>query len=147
VSAPGADSRTKLFTNQFDVDLCEDITRVSSITARFPKVDCTDSADAKYKTFMPGNPVYGNITFEGNVHSNTFSNIKDWVKATYNGEDVRKTISVNIRKHQTEDAARSFTLHDCYPLSFNYVDTGAGGSGGMVRTWTLEVRVNRTEMA
>lgn len=147
MSAPGADSRTKLFTNQFDCDLCEDITRISSITMRFPKVDCTDSADATYKTYMPGNPSYGNITFEGTCHSGTFPNIKDWVKATYNGEDIRKDITINLRAHQTEDSARGFNLLSCFPTSFNYIDIGAGGSSGAVRSWTLEVRVNRIEMA
>jgi phage tail-like protein len=145
MSAPGADSRTKVFTNQFDCDLNPHITKISSITMRFPKMDCTDSADSTYKTYAPGNPVYGNITFEGNIHSDSFGTIRDWVKDCYEGKEIRKAITINIRTQQTEDPARAFNLHDTFPVHFDWIDIAAGG--GAVAKWTLEVRVNRCEMA
>ena len=107
-------------------------------------MDCTDSADATYKTFAPGNPVYGNITFEGNIHSDSFGDIRSWVKDSYEGNDIRKNITINIRGQQTADAARTFNLLDTFPVHFDWIDVSAGG--GAVAKWSLEVRVNRVEM-
>lgn len=143
----GKESRKKLFTNQFDTDLNEDVTKVSAITMRFPKVPSTDSGDFKYKTYQPGQPVYGNITFEGVCHNSTFDAIRTWVKDCYNGAEIRKDLSINLREHQAETAARTFNLFACFPVAFNYVDIAGGGDNGAVMHWTLEVRVNRIEMA
>lgn len=143
----GKESRKKLFTNQFDTDLCEDVTKISAITMRFPKCPATDSGDFKYKTFQPGQPIYGNITFEGVCHDATFDNIRSWVKAAYNGEEIRKDISINLRTHQQDSPARSFNLIACFPVSFNYVDIAGGGDAGAVMHWQLEVRVDRITMA
>lgn len=140
--------REVCFTNQFDVDLCEDICKVSSITMRFPKTPSTNSGDGKYKTWQPGQPVYGNITFEGISHPSTVGDITSWVKQNYNGEGqvTRKKITVNVRQHQQETAARTFNLIDTFPTSFSYVDIAAGADAGAVQHWTLEVRVQRIEM-
>lgn len=142
----GKESRKKCFTNQFDVDLCEDITKVSAITMRFGKCVATDSGDFKYKTYQPGQPVYGNITFEGVCHAGTFSKIQSWVKACYDGKDIRKPITINLRQHQQEGAVRTFNLVDTFPQRFNYVDIAAEGNAGAVIHWTLEVRCDRIEM-
>lgn len=145
----GNESRKKAFVNQFDVDLCEDITKVSAITMRFAKCVATDSGDFKYKTFQPGQCEYGNVTFEGVCHASTFSKIQSWVKACYNGDEnvARKDITINLRKHQTEEAIRTFNLFEAMPEAFNYVDVAAEGNAGVNIRWTLEVRVTRIAMA
>lgn len=143
----GKESRSKAFTNQFDVDLCEDITKVSAITMRFGKCVCSDSADFKYKAWQPGQPVYGNITFEGVCHAGTFNKIQKWVKDCYDGKDIRKPITINLRTHQSDKAFRTFNLIDAFPQRFNYIDIAAEGASGAVIHWTLEVRVDRIEMA
>lgn len=142
----GKETRKKCFTNQFDTDLCEDVTKISSITMRFGKCVGTDSGDFKYKTWQPGQPVYGNITFEGVCHAGTFKNIQSWVKDCYDGKEIRKTLTINLRTHQQQDAARTFNLVDAFPQAFNYVDIAAEGNAGAVIHWTLEVRVDRIEM-
>lgn len=145
----GNESRKKAFVNQFDVDLSEDITKVSAITLRFAKCVATDSGDFKYKTYQPGQPEYGNITFEGVCHKDTFANIQTWVKDCYNGADhvQRKDITINLRTHQQDTPIRAFNLHDAFPEAFNYVDVAAEGSAGVNIRWTLEVRVDRITMA
>ncbi len=145
----GNESRKKAFVNQFDVDLSQDITKVSAITMRFAKCVASDSGDFKYKTFQPGQPEYGNITFEGMCHASTFNQIQTWVKDCYNGAAnvQRKDITINLRSHQKTDAIRSFNLMHCFPESFNYVDVAAEGNAGVNIRWTLEVRVDRIEMA
>jgi phage tail-like protein len=145
----GQESRKKAFVNQFDVDLNEDITKVSAVTLRFAKCVATDSHDFKYKTYQPGQPEYGNITFEGMCHKDTFSKIQSWVKDCYNGSDnvTRKDITINLRTHQQESPIRTFNLHDAFPEAFNYVDVAAEGNAGVNMRWTLEVRVHRITMA
>jgi phage tail-like protein len=142
----GKESRKKCFTNQFDTDLCEDVTKISAITMRFGKCVATDSGDGKYKTWQPGQPVYGNITFEGVCHPSTFTKIQTWVKDCYDGKEIRKTLTINLRTHQQTDPARTFNLVDSFPQAFNYVDIAAEGNAGSVIHWTLEVRVDRIEM-
>lgn len=149
----GEVTREKAFTNQFDVDLCEDITKVSSITARFGKCVGSDSADGRYKTYQPGQPVYGNITFEGVCHPSTFGAIQSWVKNCYNGAAQengmveRKNITINLRQHQQDAAIRTFNLMQTFPQRFNYVDIAAEGNAGTVIHWQLEVRVDEIVMA
>lgn len=145
----GNESRKKAFVNQFDVDLCQDITKVSAITMRFAKCIATDSGDFKYKTYQPGQPEFGNITFEGVCHPSTFSSIQSWVKSCYNGDEsvARKEITVNLRTHQQDTPIRTFNLHDCMPEGLNYVDVAAEGNSGVNVRWTLEVRVIRISMA
>jgi phage tail-like protein len=142
----GKETRKKCFTNQFDTDLCEDVTKISAITMRFGKCVGTDSGDGKYKTWQPGQPVYGNITFEGVCHPSTFKKIQSWVKDCYDGKEIRKTLTINLRTHQNNDAARTFNLVDTFPQRFNYVDIAAEGNSGAVIHWSLEVRVDRIEM-
>jgi phage tail-like protein len=145
----GEESRKKAFVNQFDVDLCEDINKVSAITMRFAKCVATDSGDFKYKTWQPGQPEYGNITFEGYCHPDTFTKIQSWVKDCYNGTSQvkRKDITINLRKHQTESPIRTFNLIACFPQHFNYVDVAAAGDAGIHVRWTLEVLVQQVNMA
>lgn len=145
----GNESRKKAFVNQFDVDLCQDITKVSAITLRFAKCVATDSDDVKYKCYQPGQPEFGNITFEGVCHPSTFNGIQSWVKDCFDGaENVkRKDITINLRKHQQPDAIRTFNLLNTFPESFNYVDVAAEGNSGVNVRWTLEVRVDRITMA
>lgn len=143
----GKETRKKLFTNQFDVTLCEDITKVSAITMRFPKTGGSDGADFRYKVWQPGQPIYGNITFEGVCHDSTFKDVQKWVKECYDGKEIRKTISINLRTHQQAGASRTFELHDTFPVAFNYIDIAAEGASGAVMHWTLELRVDRIKMA
>ena len=144
----GKESRLHHFKNQFDCDLSADITKISAITMRFEKCISTHSHDFRYKTYQPGKPVYGNLTFEGICHPKSFKDIQAWVKQCYNGdEDVkRKQITINLRTHQQEKAFRTFNLVDCFPQAFNYVNIEAEGNSGGVMHWTLEVRALRIEM-
>lgn len=147
------EARKKAFTNQFDCDLCEDITKISAITARFGKCVASDSANHQYKVYQPGMPVYGNITFEGVCHPDTFAKIQSWVKDCYTGKQqakgmvLRKNITINLRQHQQEGAIRTFSLMECFPQRFNYVDIAAEGNAGAVIHWQLEVRVHEINMA
>jgi phage tail-like protein len=138
--------RAKCFTSHFSVDLSKHIISISPITARFPAVPAGDGRNFQYKTYQPGQPQYGNITFEGVEHKDTIQNIKSWVKDTYDGKEIRKDITIEVFD-QAGDTVRSFNLIDTWPTHFSILDCGAEGSAGTVVKWTLEVRVNRIDMA
>lgn len=138
--------RSKIYTSYFKTDLCDHVSSVSPITARFPKVPASDSRHHDYRRFQPGQPIYGNIVFTIIDHDDSRSKIKSWVKDCYDGKDSRRDVTVEVL-NQAGDAVRTFNLIDCFPTSLDYVDVGAGGTAGTVGKIRLEVRVNRITMA
>jgi len=138
--------RAKCFTSNFKCDLNAHITSISPITSRFPTVAASDGRHWQYKVYQPGQPVYGNMTFEGLEHADSIGNIRDWVKTVYDGAAPRKDITIEVYD-QAGDTVRTFNLMSCFPLHFSILDVGADGTSGTVVRWTLEVRVNRIDMA
>ena len=138
--------RAKCFTSHFSCDLSKHITSISPIVARFPPVPASDGRNVRHKCTQPGQPVYGNITFEGVEHKDTIGNIKSWVKDTYEGREIRKDITIEVFD-QAGDTVRTFNLIDTWPTHFSILDCGAYGQAGTVVKWTCEVRVNRMDMA
>jgi phage tail-like protein len=138
--------RAKCFTSHFKCDLSNHILSISPITARFPPVPASDGRHWQYKVTQPGQPCYGNITFEGAEHKDSIGNIKNWVKEVYDGKEIRKDISIEVYD-QAKDTVRTFNLMDTFPTHFSILDCGADGQSGTVIRWTLEVRVNRIQMA
>lgn len=136
----------KCFTSHFTVDLFPHCTTVSPITARFPPVAASDGRHYQYKVTQPGQPLYGNITFEGLEHKDSIGNIKSWVKDVYDGKEARKDMTIEV-KDQSGDVVRTFNLMRCFPTHFQILDLAADGSNGTVVRWTLEVRVDRIDMA
>jgi len=120
--------RTKLFTNQFDIDISPDVT---SVNIGFIK-------------FSP-QPSYGDwiITKTQNSDDVSFS---DWMKQTVQGNDIRKDISLNLRQSQTENTVRTIICIDAFPVYWNHGEYGSAGSGGAVLEETLIVRCDRVEM-
>jgi phage tail-like protein len=138
--------RAKCFTSHFKTDLSDHVITISPITARFPKVECSDGRHWQYKVFQPGQPLYGNLTFEGAEHKDSIGNIKSWVKDVYDGKEIRKDITIEVYD-QAKDVTRTFNLIDTWPTALSIIDLGAAGQSGTVVKWTLEVRVNRIDMA
>ena len=137
--------RAKCFTSHFSCDLSKHITSISPITSRFPAVASGDGRHWQYKVYQPGQPVYGNITFEGVEHKDTIAGVRDWVADVYNGKEIRKDISIDIFD-QAGDTVRTFNLINTFPIHYSILDVGAEGSAGTVVKWTLEVRVERVDM-
>ena len=78
------------------------------------------------------------------VDGDKIPNVKDWVKEVYDGKDVRKDITIEILD-PTGTTLRTFFLPDAMPVRFGIMDVDTGNSE--VLHWTLEVRVNRIDMA
>ena len=78
------------------------------------------------------------------VDGDKIPNVKDWVKEVYDGKDVRKDITIEILD-PTGTTIRTFFLPNASPVRFGIMDVDTGNSD--VLHWTLEVRVNRIDMA
>jgi phage tail-like protein len=135
-----------VFVNNFTSDLSKDLVKISAITMRIPKIPASTGLDVKERTYRPGRPVFGNITFEGAEHKGAdgTKKIRDWVKMAYDGKDARKNISVTV-KNQKGDDVRTFDLESCLPVSYSSIDLGSQG-GPSTMHWVLEVRVQQVKM-
>jgi phage tail-like protein len=138
--------RSKVYTSFFKTDMSKHCIAISPITARFPKVPASDSRHYDYRRYQPGQPIYGNITFEIIDHDDSRKECKAWMKDCYDGKDARKDLTIELW-NQAGDTVRTFNLIDTFPTSLDYVDVGSGGGAGTVGKIRLEVRVNRIEMA
>ena len=138
------ESDKHVFVNNFTCDLSEDITKISAITMRIPKIPSTTGLDVAEKTYRPGRPNYGNITFEGAEHKSGVKKIRDWVKTAYDGKDARKDMTITIKNQKGEDV-RTFNLISCLPVAYSSIDFGSQG-GAQTMHWVLEVRVQQVKM-
>jgi phage tail-like protein len=135
-----------IFVNNFVVDMGGEqkhIRKVSPITMRIPKIETTTGLD-KWKTWRPGRPNFGNITFEGSELKDD-NTIETWVKEAYDGNEARKDVTIKIRNQKGEDV-RVFNLFSVLPVAYSKIDIGSQG-GAQTMHWTLEVNVQRIEMA
>ncbi len=139
------DADAHIFVNNFKVDLNEDVTQVSSINMTIPKIPTTTGSDIKERTFRPGRPTFGNITFTGAEHADSVKNIRQWVKSAYDGKPSRKNITVEVH-NQKHEIIRTFNLMECLPVAYSSIDFNSQG-GAATMHWVLEVRVQRIEMA
>lgn len=134
-----------IFNNRFKVDLSEDITKVSSIVLQLDKIESTTGNHHEHKVFIPGIGTFGTITFQGAEHKDGVKKIREWVKTAYDGNDARKSVTVELH-NQKGETIRTFHLHECFPIAYNTIDMGSQG-GRTTISWTLDVRVTRVEMA
>jgi len=139
------DSDAHIFCSNFKSDLNEDIVKISSINMTVPKVATTTGFDTAQKTFRPGRPTFGNITFCGAEHKDSVKIIRQWVKDAYDGKPVRKNITIEIH-NQKHEIVRTFHLLECLPVAYSSVDFNSQG-GAATMHWVLEVRVHLVEMA
>jgi len=135
----------QLFVNKFKVDLNEHIIRVSSINMTVAKAPAGLGVDGKEKCWRPSRPSFGNITFEGAEHKDSVKKIREWVKKAYDGGDARKDITIEVH-NQKGEVVRTYNLFRCLPMAYSSIDFQSQG-GKTTMHWTLEVRVQRIEMA
>jgi len=139
------DADAHIFNSNFKVDLNEDVVKVSSINMTIPKVAATTGFEIAQRTFRPGRPTFGNITFTGAEHKDTVKIIRGWVKDAYDGKTCRKNITIEVH-NQKHEIIRTFNLMECLPVAYSSVDFDSQG-GASTMHWVLEVRVQRVEMA
>jgi len=142
---PATEADKHIFVNNFHVDLHGDITKVSAINMTIPKIPTTTGNDVRCKTWRPGRPQFGNITFTGAEHKEGVKTIRQWLKDAHDGKDARKDITVEVHDQKGE-VVRSFNLMRCLPVAYHSVDFGSQG-GVHTMCWNVEVRVQRVEIA
>lgn len=140
-------SVSKIFTNQFDTDLSENVTRIEISPLIIPAVNFP-AADAQWKTFQPGTPESVVVTFHLAVHQDD-PIVQDWWNDTAEGRAAVKEIVVNARRSPTDSPSWSTTLFDCAIIDYNPWGAGLGTSGasGAVITQTVSARCDRVEIS
>ena len=119
-----------------------DLLSVSQPGLNIEEVELGTGSD-NVRLAVPGAGSANTVTFEGILSDDT--SIRDWAVDTYNGEDIRKDITIEIYEHKG-NTLRTLNLFDCFPTRYEIMDLDAGDKSGVVK-WHLEVRVNRIEMA
>lgn len=137
------ESDKHIFVNNFKTDLSDDVTKVSAITMRIPKIPTSTGNDHQERTFRPGRATFGNITFECADHKDGTNKLRQWMKDAYDGKEARKDITIEIR-NQKGETVRTFNLYRCLPVHFHAIDVGSQGGQGTMHV-TIEVRVQRIE--
>lgn len=120
---------------------------VSALTMGFGVMPGSDGADVACGNSTPGQPFYQPMRVTGSIHKDHFKKIQDWVKAVHDGKDnvQRMTMSYEILHPQQDQAIKSYTLHDCHPTAFSYIE--AEVDGAEVMKFDLSFHVTRIEMA
>jgi len=134
----------KIYQNNFDIDISPHVISVDTGVLTIPAVLVTDSRDATWDSFMPGNPVYNTWTITLASHPDN-ADIKDWVKNAVNGQDIRKIIELNYRSSQQESPIRTINCIGAFPMSYNSGDYSAGS--GQVLVEKLVVKCGRIEIS
>lgn len=137
---------SKIFTNEFDTDLSQNVTRIEISPLIIPALD-SSTAGAQYSSFQPANPETVVVEMDLAVHADD-QIVQDWWNATASGASALKDIVVNARAQQTESPEWSTTLFDCTIIDYNPWGTGLGTSGasGAVITQTVSARCDRVEI-
>lgn len=103
--------------------------------------EMTTGLDVEYKTYQPGKPVYGNVTFTSEVLPGGAKELQAWFQEVSRGKNIRKNITVTLFKSD-KTPGRSYSLFDCFPTQWSEVDLSAAGG---VHTETLRVSIGRIE--
>jgi len=130
---------------RFSTDLSPAVFRVEIGKIEFEKVEVDDGRRHQYKQFMPGDPHYPMIVF--NLVPSTeeeFSEINDWVKEIYDGHEIRKDITITIKK-ANGDALSTIALLDCTPSYWSH-SVADSLFKPMPADMRLETRCNRVTM-
>lgn len=139
-------SSTKIFTNQFDTDLSENVLRIEISPLVIPALDAP-TANSAWKSFEPGRPEPVVVKFHLNTHVDDHV-IREWWNATASGQAALKDIVVNARRFPTDAPAWTTTLFDCVVIAYSPWATGLGASGasGASIVETVSAKCDRVEI-
>jgi hypothetical protein len=118
---------------------------VSPITMVFPKIDASDGRNVNLITWKPGKPQFGQLDLTLAIHKDSWPALKEWVKATYMGEEIRRDGQIEVYD-QKGTAVRTFKFYGMYPIKLSNVDIGAAGERGTVSRVTVTLVSDRVEM-
>jgi hypothetical protein len=80
-------------------------------------------ADWDYRVYGPGDASYPEVTLR--IDPSCWNDAFDWFLDVTQGQNIRKTVTVQVMDWVTGQAAISITLHDSFPTSFD------GNEGGL----------------
>ncbi len=137
----------RIFTNQFDTDLSQNVTRIEISPLIIPAVPA-QAPSTQWRLFQPATPETVVVAMDLAVHADD-QIVQDWWTATESGAEARKDIVVNARRSASDSPEWSTTLFDCAIIDYNPWGAGLGTSGGAgaVITQTVSARCDRVEIS
>jgi hypothetical protein len=141
-----AASNTKIFINQFDTDLSDNVLRIEISPLVIPAVGATTGV-TPWKSFQPGQPQPVVVKFDLRTHQEDHV-VRDWWNATASGQAALKDIVVNARSSRQDSPAWTTTLFDCTVIAYSPWANGLGGAGlsGEVNVETVTAQCDRIEV-
>jgi hypothetical protein len=128
VAYAAAVARSRIFTNEFDTDLSENVTSVEISSLIIPAL-ASSVANAQWRLFAPGAPQPVVVTFDLIVHPDD-QIVQDWWNDTADGMESRKNIVVNARQSPADSPAWSPTLVNCAIIDTPHGAPGSTPLGG-----------------
>lgn len=114
-------------TNEFPVEVADDLTLAKKL---------------KYKTYQPGQPHYGNAKFTSACTLGGSKELQAWFQeAARGGQGSIRDVSC-LLYFEDGKPNRTFTLKDCFPVSFTACTPQADGTESV----TLEVSIGGVQM-
>jgi hypothetical protein len=140
---------SSVLTNQFQTSLGDGVIAVSRLGVSFPRIEIGSSRDGQYKSFQPGQPRYAPVQLTLAEDSQALETAHDWVKQTYQGNEDRRDLTIDVR-NQVDDNVLMFVLLDCIPSELTPVSAGTEGSTRYMKLVTecgrIEISSARTDI-
>lgn len=103
---------------RFRSDLAADLVAIDLGKMSIPKVPAQTGLDVREKTFRPGRPTFGAVTFVANPTRDATARLGQWAKLAYDGRDARKDVRVELLGAKGEPV-RTYVLTACVPSSYD----------------------------
>mgnify|MGYP006919306259 CR=1 FL=1 len=141
-----AAQQTKIFTNQFDTDLSENVLRIEISPLLIPALDAP-TGFTPWRSFQSGQPQPVVVKFDLRTHADDHV-VRDWWNATASGQAALKDIVVNARRFPADSPTWTTTLFDCAVIAYSPWANGLGASGSSGETIVEAVtaRCDRVEV-
>lgn len=131
-------------------DLKVEIPRLPCFSAAVRSLDIGPlvvSPDARL--YGPGQAHWGSVRFTSACTQGASKELQAWFDDVARRPQVVTRIDswASIVERKSRKPVRTYTFVDCFPTGYSAVNLAVAGNSGSVMHWTLEVRVDRIEMA
>jgi hypothetical protein len=104
--------------------------------------DVTQSNDTTWKTFTSGQPRFGEarMTFRKSAAASC-KDLSTWVDDVRRGANIRKAITVSIKKKDKSSDGRVYNLIECFPVSYSEGDYTTAAEANLAEIRVMPTRV------
>lgn len=104
--------------------------------------DVTQSNDTTWKTFTSGQPRFGEARFTFRKSAaESCKDLSTWVDDCRRGANIRKSITISIKKKDKTTDGRVYNLVDCFPISYSEGDYTTSAESNLAELRVMPTRV------